>query len=232
MLFPGEVYARTETLVQIQVRNRRKWMPSFLVTAEVLGGECFFLYIAPNSTVTGYLPLLFEKRGEARIGEVVFSSNFPFNFFTRYRRIRKDLRLTVYPKPLPCALSAFHDSGTMLRGEKELNRLGHDSDILSIRNYVPGDPPKYISWKSTAKTGELKTKELSAVEGRQVTIDLDGMDKSDLERALSCMTYAMLGFMRSGVPVGLRIGGEAFKPGLSETHRKTMLTRLALYGQN
>ncbi|MFZ2447700.1 MAG: DUF58 domain-containing protein [Syntrophobacteraceae bacterium] len=230
--FPEEVFARTEALAEVKVRNRRKWMPAFRISVEAAGGGCFFPFIAANSTASGFSRVIFEKRGVSVVDGALISSNFPFNFFERFRKIRKEAPVTVYPKPIPCALPAFHDRGTRHRGDKELNKPGYEADILSIREYVPGDPLKYISWKATAKTGSLKTRELSAIERQRVTIDFDGMEKSDVERALSCTAHAVLGLMRSGIPVGLRIGGETLKPGLSTAHRRSLLTRLALYGQN
>lgn len=140
--------------------------------------------------------------------------------------------VTVYPKPLRCDLTPFQDRGNAFKGEKELNKPGYDSDIISIRDYVHGDAPKYINWKSTAKTGSLKVKELSAIERRQVTIDFDHMDKGDLERVLSCTAFVVISLLRFKIPVGLRIGGEVLKPGLSAAHRRNVLMRLALYGKS
>lgn len=232
VIFPEDIFAGTETIAEIRVKNLRKRLPAFLITVEVAGGSCFFPHIGAASTESGFIPIKFNKRGAASIEGVLFISNFPFNFFKRFRSVRKNFTLTVYPKAYRCSLSQFSEGNSRQRGEKELNKPGYEADILSIRDYVPGDPPKYISWKSTAKTGELKTKELSAVERQQVTIDFDGMEKVDLERSLSCATYAVLWFIRSGVPVGLKIGGEVLKPALSVQHKRLLLTRLALYGQN
>ncbi len=230
--FPQEVFARTEALAEVRVQNLRKRMPAFLVTIEVGGGSCFFAYIAPKSVESGFFPVTFPARGATELTGAVISSNFPFNFFKRFRTIKKKWPVTVYPVPLRCSLSAFVKGGSRHRGERDLNKPGYEADILSIRDYVPGDPPKYINWKSTAKTGRLKVKELSSVERRQVTIELDSMGKEGVERALSCATHAILGFMRTGVPVGLRIGGETLRPGLTAVHKRLLLTRLALYGQN
>jgi uncharacterized protein (DUF58 family) len=207
-------------------------MPTFLITARVGEGEAFFPYIAADSTVSRILPLRFDKRGITKAGEIVVSSNFPFDFFRRYRRIRKEVVITVYPKPLRCDLTPFQERGDRFKGEKELNKPGYDSDIISIRDYVHGDPLKYISWKSTAKTGSLKVKELSTIERRQVTIDFDIFEKGDLERALSCTAFVVISLLHLKIPVGLRIGGEVLAPGLSTVHRRNVLVRLALYGKD
>ncbi|MHC1724696.1 MAG: DUF58 domain-containing protein [Syntrophobacteraceae bacterium] len=232
VLLPQEVYARTETPIEIKARNRRKWAPAFLISVEACGKKCFFAYIAPNATASGSIVVTFEQRGALSVPGGRVSSNYPFNFFERFRRSAKDIFLTVYPRPVRCSLDAFREKGSRLKGERELNKQGYDSDILSIRDYAQGDPPKYISWKSTAKTGSLKVKELSAIDLQQVIIDFDGMDKKDLEKVLSCTTFAVIALLRSGIPVGLRIRGEALQPDHSAAHRRAILTRLAVYGQS
>ncbi len=229
ILFPDEIYAKTETPLRIRVRNRGKWMPAFLITVEACGKECFFPFIRAGSSASGSIAPSFERRGAVTVDGITVSSNYPFNFFMRFRWLRTAATVIVYPKPVPCALAALHDSGAMFKGEKELNRPGYDSDIISIRDYVAGDHPRYISWKSTAKTGKLKVKELSEIERTQVTIDFDAMEKGDIEAALSRTAFVVINLIRARIPVGMKIRGDVVKPGLSAAHKKEILTRLALY---
>jgi len=91
---------------------------------------------------------------------------------------------------------------------------------------------KYISWKATAKTGRLKTKEFSAIESPNVSIDFDGLEKQDLEQTISCVTYMVVKLIHLGTAVGLVIDGGTYKPECSSAHKAVLLTRLALYGQN
>jgi len=91
---------------------------------------------------------------------------------------------------------------------------------------------KYISWKSTAKTGALKTRELAAIEERPVILDVDRLRTDDLEWSLSCATYWVLRLLRWRVPVGLILGGETIGPRVSQAHRLSILKRLAVYDPN
>lgn len=232
MIFSEDVFAQTPTLAQVRVRNRRKWLPVFLIGVRVGEAESFFPFVAADSAQSRMLPLVFDKRGIGKVDRITLFSNFPFDFFRRYRRIRKDIAITVYPKPIRCDLGSFRERGNRFKGEKELNKPGYDGDMISIRDYVQGDPPKYINWKSTAKTGSLKVRELSAIERRHVTIDFDRMDRRDLERALSCTAFIVISLLRMKIPVGMHIGGEKLKPGLSSAHKRNILMRLALYGES
>ena len=95
-----------------------------------------------------------------------------------------------------------------------------------------GDPLKYISWKATAKTGKLKTKELSALESPKIMIDFNRLEKHDLEQTISCVSYMIVKLIQSGTPVGLVIDDYTYRPDSSPSHKLLLLTRLALYGQN
>ncbi len=47
-------------------------------------------------------------------------------------------------------------------GVHRLRRPGSGSELLDLRDYQPGDPPKMIAWKPSAKRGTLITKEIES----------------------------------------------------------------------
>ncbi len=228
--FPDEVYAGVDVPVRVRVNNTRRFMPLFLIMAEVESQAILFPFVKAKGSESRSMNMCFQRRGRYRVGPISVSSIFPFNFFTRYRKISRFFDLTIFPKPIRCRLSQLHDRQTRFKGDISSNTPGYESEILSIRDYVLGDPPKYISWKSTAKTGRLKTKELSSIELQQVLIDFNQIDRKNLEYALSCVTHVLLRLIRSSTPVGLRIDGETYKPAVSMGHKLRMLEKLALYG--
>lgn len=229
--YPDEMFADTANPVIAKIRNKRKLMPAFLVRVTFCNEEALFPFLESKSTVNHCFTFSTPHRGRHRVADVRISSVFPFNFFTRYKTVATNSEIIVYPRPQKCVLSSLSSRQIRSRGESSSNLAGYDSDLLSIRNYVTGDPPKYISWKSTAKTGQLKTKELSSIELKKVIIDFDRMDKGNLEHAISCVTFTVLKLLRSRIPVGLTIDGETLAPDLSGSHKVKMLTKLALYGQ-
>jgi uncharacterized protein (DUF58 family) len=174
LIFPEEVFAGMETLVGVKLSCMRRWWPAFLVTV-AMGEreEVLFPFLRARSDDVKHIPVLFDRRGGYALAGIRISSTFPFNFFTRHRTLAKKFEIVVFPKPRRCDPWAFSGDLRRRSGEVFADRMGYDSDILSIRDYVPGDPLKYINWKSTAKTGSLKTKELAAVEERPVILDKD-----------------------------------------------------------
>lgn len=80
--------------------------------------------------------------------------------------------------------------------------LGYESDVIHP-GICHGDPVKYINWKATAKTGELKTKELSSLTYQPVVIDFSAIKIKDTERKISCIAYAVVQLTRKNIPIGL-----------------------------
>jgi uncharacterized protein (DUF58 family) len=229
LVFPEEVFAGVETLVGVKLKCRRRWWPAFLLTVSLNETEVLFPFVGARSEEVVHIPVVFGGRGVHSLAGIRISSSFPFNFFIRFRTLGYQAEVLVFPRPVRCDPRMLSGDARGRSGDVPADRAGYDSDILSIRDYVPGDPLKYISWKLTAKTGSLKTRELGAMEEKPVILEMDRPRKEELERLLSCATYWVLRLLRTGVPVGLLLGGETIRPGVSRAHRRLILERLALY---
>ena len=206
-------------------------MPSFLIRVRTGDSETVFPYVAAGASEEKYIPLVAGKRGRHFLDEVTVSSPFPFNFFIRFRRIRTIFEYIVFPEPKKCDLGDFLEHERRARGEASSDRAGYEGDLLSLRNYAQGDPMKYIHWKASAKSRELKTKELSSLAQRPVVIDFEKNAIRNREERISCITYLLLRLFRRNIPAGLRIGGRVFEPGTSASHKTAMIRELALYGE-
>jgi uncharacterized protein (DUF58 family) len=193
-----------------------------------------------TATVTGMANIAFPERGRHHIDTIYISSVFPFNFFTRFRRLEAAVDVIVFPVAMKCSLQSLFAGEKRPRGDKTLDRSGFEAEILSIRNYRYGDPQKYIHWKASARTGELKTKELSSLSHRPLIIDFDGVVAGDLEQKISRITYVIIKSYRLNIPVGIKISGKVFRPfaenstdiGEARLGKIAMLRELALYGKD
>jgi uncharacterized protein (DUF58 family) len=230
--FPEEVFAKTDTPIIVKLINNRRWMPAFLIKVMIKERLVLFPFVGARSRMGLACCIEIPGRGPFHIDEIYISSPFPFNFFTRYRKIKVNLDLIAFPKPLKGPWTDFHDRQARTKGDVLSNVPGYDSDITSIRDYVFGDQLKHISWKLTAKTGLLKTKELSSIQAQQIMIDFDKMNKENLEYKLSCLAFMIMKLIRSNTPIGLKIGGETYKPAMSHSHKIYLLKKLALYVEN
>lgn len=231
---PDEIYANTNVPVKITIMNKRRFLPAFLIRVYLSHNEVLFPFVDVKSNAATYLPLSFRERGHVTIGVLYLSSVFPFNFFVRYRTIPGVCDALVFPGVKKCASLGLFEREKRYRGEQVSGRSGYEADIISLRDYIEGDPLKYIHWKASAKTGRLKTKELSSLSDRPVVIDFDAIPIKDVEERISCVTYVLLKLFRQNIPVGLRISGAVHKPRKAggegtKALRIAMLTKLALY---
>jgi uncharacterized protein (DUF58 family) len=159
-----------------------------------------------------YVTTSFNERGIVKINDIHLCSVFPFNFFIRCRKIERAMEVTVFPHAKKCELPGLLERERQSRGERSIDRAGYEAEIMTMRDYIKGDPIKYIHWKATAKTGKLKTKELSTLANQPVIIDMDAVPIKNMEERISCITYIILKLFRQNIPVGLKIKGAFYKP--------------------
>ncbi|HWR58759.1 MAG TPA: DUF58 domain-containing protein [Thermodesulfovibrionales bacterium] len=234
---PEEIYARTGFPLKITLTNNKGFLPAFLIKARFLDHEVLFPFVDPRGNDLKYIPFSLNERGIVSFGDIYVCSVFPFNFFMRCRKIDRVFETVVFPQMKKCALPDIVEEERKSRGEKSVDRPGHEAEIISTRDYIKGDPLKYIHWKASARTGKLKTKELSTLSHRPIIIDFDSVLIRNLEEKISCVTYIIVRLFKQNVPVGLRISGSIFTP-LGKSHhertkagRTAMLKMLALYGK-
>lgn len=230
--FPDEIYAGKPIPLRITVRNMRKNMPAFLIRVQTGNSSVFFPFVDSDSKATKYINMTFDRRGAYELADIILSSVFPFSFFIRYKHLRQRFPYIVFPELKRHELSTNDENARKKHGDNTSDKIGYESDVISIRQYVHGDPLKYINWKATAKTGELKTKELSTLFCEPVVIDFDKVAIRDVEERISSVAYRILQLLRKERPVGLRIGSKLYKPGASHDHKIGMLKELALYGND
>ena len=60
-----------------------------------------------------------------------------------------------------------------LLGHHPHRRPGTGSELLDLRDYLPGDPPKTIAWKASARRGRLMTKEFDSEVPIRCTLFVD-----------------------------------------------------------
>lgn len=227
--FPQEVYAGSQIPVKITLENRRRHLPAFLISLDAGRISALLPFTPGKGMSSAFTNITFSERGLHTIENPRASSVFPFNFFTRSRTFPAQYTIVVLPRLRACDLASLYRSELRSRGENISDAIGYEADVISIREYVRGDPVKYIHWKATAKTGKLKTKELSSLSYRPVVIEFENVMVRDVEEKISCVAYAIVQLLKNNVPVGLKISGQFYPPDTTLVHKLNMLKELALY---
>ncbi len=228
---PDEVYDGLPTLLGIELINRRRRLPIFLMEIVVADHTVFFPLVDPQQGLQKGLKFTICGRGRQQLPAVTIRSRFPVNFFIRSKGLIIDQEITVFPAPQPCSDLRQVDPGGGA-GTQQNWQKGYEGDINRIRNYQGGEPLKSIHWKLSARHDRLKVKELSAVTRKPVVLDLAELPAANLEQRLRYASYLVLRWLRDGWPVGLKAGSLEISPGAGQRHKLLLLQALAHYGQD
>jgi len=233
--FPDEIYARRNVPLKVTLHNNRRFLPAFLIKVHLRNQQVLFPFVDAKAKDFAYVTMSFDQRGIVKMDDIHLCSVFPFNFFIRCRKIARAMEVTVFPYAKKCEIPVLLERDRQSQGERSMDRAGYEAEIMTMRDYIKGDPLKYIHWKATAKTGKLKTKELSSLAQQPVLIDLDAVPIKNVEERISCITYIILKLFRQNIPVGLKIKGAFYKPPKVaqgerlKNNKLAMLRALAVY---
>jgi len=99
-------------------------------------------------------------------------------------------------------------------GIHRLQRSGMGSELLELREYVSGDPPKSIAWKVSARRDKLMTRQYESEVPVRLQLFLDGSIGTRVGgfglRLLDQLTYVAASVARTAVSVGDPVGAILF----------------------
>ncbi|MCD8567854.1 MAG: DUF58 domain-containing protein [Geovibrio sp.] len=224
---PDEIYAGRVCPVSVRLVNERRFLPAFLIRVHVQDREIFFPFTDTGGQSVKFAEIIFPARGRHILSGMYVSTVFPFNFFTRYKDLTDSADVVVFPSLLPC-ISAYSGAKSGGQGENATDKKGFESELMSIRSYTAGDSMRMIHWKATARTGNLKVKEMTSLGAEPVIIEPEKLN-GGTEQRLSCAAWLISSLMEKGAPVGLKTREKFFPPDVTPAHRLEMLRELALY---
>lgn len=149
--------------------------------------------IEPQATHSVRYVGLATQRGIYRWDEVDLRSGAPFGLFWSRRRWQVPARMVVYPTVLPldsCPLLDTIGEAEATRQQLHPQAAAMATEVVrGLRPYRSGDPLRLVHWRSSARHGELRVRELeTAASGRDLVVGLDSAASSweadDFERAV------------------------------------------------
>ncbi len=154
-----------------------------------------------------------RQRGDRPFGEIVALVSSPLGFLRRRHRGAGGDVLRVYPDTTrllhPGALDPKRVFAAL--GVRPAPRRGDGMEFDSLRDYLPGDDPRRVDWRATARRGRIVVRQFQHERNHTVLIavdasrlmagDVDGRNKLDyaVDAALA-LAYAAL---QAGDRVGL-----------------------------
>lgn len=226
----SEAFAGLPAQFRVELSNRRKFLPAFLILVQVGEQKLLFPLLAPGEKSEKYVVLNLAERGLRRLPEIRLSSRFPINFFVRSKQLFHQQQALVYPHPLSID---DHLAGDQPHSapQESLEQPGLEGDLRSIDGYREGDPLKSIHWKHSARHEEHKVKRHHRLGAPLRVLDLDSLPGT-LEERLSRCSYLVSQLSRTPQAIGLRLGDRRIPPASGPVQRQRLLSALALYARD
>lgn len=170
---PGEIFANRPTRLHFEIANGSRWLARWflLVSAQRPDRAQLVPLLPRRGRSRGRLDFLEARRGLHTLGNVTVTSAFPFGFFTKGQAYRVDLEVLVYPEIFDGSGQSAGGSGHS--GDEGGADAGRGYDLRQLRKFRPGDDPRSIHWKQSAKSGTLIFVERERDQGRRVSVLFD-----------------------------------------------------------
>jgi uncharacterized protein (DUF58 family) len=202
-----------ELRVGLSVTNHsRRSVPPFRVddTFPAFGpGAAACERLGPQARAEIELPRITERRGVFESGLVTLSCGAPFGFMRSIRRLELSSPMIAVPRwvelrSFPILEPSSYPSDVL----HERARTGAGEEFLGVREYRPGDSPRAVHWRSTARTGRLMVREYEENPSARVALVLTGADygvapDSSFESLVSAVASIALYALSTGHPVEL-----------------------------
>ena len=222
--------------VRLSVHDR---LPSAVARESALGDE---MVIPARETVEIPLALTGRARGIHALGESALRVEGPLRLTRRVHRFAPADEITVAPTMREVRRYRLLAVQHRLRdaGVRAIRRRGEGTSFAGLREYVPGDDPRRLDWKATARRGRPMAREYTVEQGQTVLIAVDAGrmmtqlagDLSRFEHALAAAMVLADTAVASGDQVGLIVFDDVVRAFVSPAKGRSALQgiRRALVG--
>ncbi len=234
---PRRLFAGVPAAFGVRLTNRKRRLPSFalhLSEADPAGSRTashFLLKVPAEGRETWQYSLTFPRRGMHCLPGLKTLTRFPFGLFAKASRPIHPDPVLVYPALR--ALTPGEIPAALDPGWRERDRRGHGASLRNLRSYRPGDDPRLLHWKTSAKAGDLMVKELGDEDRPHIRLVVEdpapGSPPDVIEANLCYVASLAAHAIRLGSQVDLTTADGSTGSGQGEAHLDRILERLALY---
>jgi uncharacterized protein (DUF58 family) len=229
---PRGVTAGHPARIEYGVLNRRERIPAFAleIGEEDLSGQAFIPFLKAGEQVEARSENRFTRRGVFFLASLTVSTSFPFGLFRKTRTLNVPGELVIWPRTDRRIRASSPGGGRdPLSGTSILGAAGPRGEYRGLRGYRPGDDPKDIHWRTTARLGipVVREYEQNVAETLWICLDTRGEPGDRAEAAVE--TAAALGAkaFREGKRFGFASPGVTIDPGHGPGQLEAILDALA-----
>jgi uncharacterized protein (DUF58 family) len=194
-------------------------------------GGAYLPVLEPDAAARCAAAVHARRRGVVQLAAVELSTSFPFGLFSKGRDLHAPGTLVIWPRtdrPVrPPRLGGSRGSRQSAGGSAAAG--AERGEFRGLREYRTGDDPRDIHWRSTARRGELITREYDRDTADEYWIVLDtcAPDAAAGEAAVEIAATLVAGAAARGDRVGLAAGAVQIEPGPAAARVDRALDALA-----
>ena len=221
--FDGRFYIGGETKVRIEVSNnsprrlrlrvKDEYPPRMRITSP---REAEMVLPAHTSAalVYGAIP---PRRGRFEFGRVAVRARTRWGLAWREDMVGETASVKVYPNVRRAREAELKALGarSLVAAQRRAAWRGEGRDFESLREYVPGDELRHVSWSATARRGKLTTRQYQIERDQPIVIALDAgrlmtariEQESKFDSAIHAALALMTAAARAGDLAGVVVFG-------------------------
>lgn len=232
----GEVVATRPAWLKVTLENRLRTSTAqaLFFLHESLPGPLWVEPLAPGEKREIVVEGVFPRRGVYREADAGILSRFPLGLFRKYRKALLAREIVVYPSPETVPMPEIPPEDSR-GGRPHPRSRGGGSDIRTLREFSPGDDPRDVHWKQSARMRRWIVREREAERDRVLFLALENAlpapgDPAGLERferAIARCAGAALLLLSRGGEVGLHARGVKVPARGGKSQRVRILDALA-----
>lgn len=221
-----------ELRIGYDVTNHKDRLPSMAI--EIVDGDlpgrAFLAHVGPRSTGHARSLNTFARRGVYPLRTVTLSTAFPFGLFRKERDLDVPGEIVVWPRtdrPVP---APSPPGGRVPRsGAGVAGAHGLRGEYRGLRAYRPGDDPRDIHWRSSARLRDpvLREYERDGAETLWICLDLSCAPGDAAEVAVEAAASLAGEAMGEGRSFGLVAGAAVVEAGAGPGQLERVLDVLA-----
>jgi uncharacterized protein (DUF58 family) len=260
-LAPARATAGRPFTIRYRVSNRNRLTPAFaLAVTEAAGGTsagaerrargafgrggavpmlaaaplAFVEHVAPRGTAYAEAACRAVRRGLLRLDTIRVASAFPFGMVVKSLWFTAAAGIIVRPEPIAPPGDLRRQLAAAGSGGRAIPPApGGGPEFFALREYVPGDRPRSIAWRASARQDRLLVRQTSPHAPLRMTVvlPLSGSSEAGAAEAAIGRAAGLIGVLsEEGYEVGLSVPryGIDRSPRAGAAHAGRLLDDLAL----
>lgn len=224
--------------VRLEVENTKGWLPSygfqFNVAAQAAGLTAALRQedrLDPGQKHTLNWLVTPPRRGVETLLVASLESQFPFGFLRKLLPGRSEQEVVVWPSRTEVNFRPPSGPGRRPSGPTRLKH-GAGTELVNLRPYVPGDAPRLVHWKASARLGSLMVREMAEEQQEAMLIWVEGTadrwsDPATFERLCSAAATLAEDLHKADRLRATAVNDEPVRPGHRVGDLHAFLDRLA-----